>query len=167
MKSRLKKKLAKKTGSSDGHQPSSQSNLGSSMALLATECWRIKKLLPELSENRKSLVLKSSVERMISELAKMGVEIEDPEQSEFHEGMTLRVALFEETAALAAGKTDQPAVKDHGQPMESAGLDEDFRLHDWWLSSVFRLLTLCELLRPLPSGIRGRGSSGGLHQHAE
>jgi hypothetical protein len=115
MKSRLKKKLAKKTGSSDGHQPSFQSNLGNSTALLATECWRIKKLLPELSENRKSLVLKSSVERMISELAKMGVEIEDPEQSEFHEGMTLRVTLFEETAALAAGKrmiteTLEPAV---------------------------------------------------------
>jgi hypothetical protein len=115
MKSRLKKKLAKKTGSSDGHQPSSQSNLGSSMALLATECWRIKKLLPELSENRKSLVLKSSVERMISELAKMGVEIEDPEKNEFHEGMTLRVALFEETATLAAGKkiiteTLEPAI---------------------------------------------------------
>jgi hypothetical protein len=115
MKTRLKKKLAKKSGAGPRHQPGSQSNPVSSTALLATECWRIKKLLPELSENRKSLVLKSSVERMISELAKMGVEIEDPEQSEFHEGMTLRVALFEETAALAAGKrmiteTLEPAV---------------------------------------------------------
>jgi len=115
MKTRLKKKLAKKSGAGPRHQPGSQSNPVSSTALLATECWRIRKLLPELSENRKSLVLKSSVERMISELAKMGVEIEDPEKNEFHEGMTLRVALFEETATLAAGKkiiteTLEPAI---------------------------------------------------------
>lgn len=72
-------------------------------------------MLPEFASNKKFLVLQSSVERMISELAAIGVEIEDPEQSEFREGMTLRVALFEETTSLAAGRkmiteTLEPAI---------------------------------------------------------
>ncbi len=72
-------------------------------------------MLPEFADNKKFLVLQSSVERMISELAGIGIEIEDPEQCEFREGMTLRVALFEETASLAAGKkmiteTLEPAI---------------------------------------------------------
>lgn len=115
MKARLKKKLAKKAGASGPNQLSSQSTPAKSASLFATECWRIRKMLPEFAGKKKFLVLQSSVERMISELATIGVEIEDPEQSEFREGMTIRVALFEETTSLAAGKkmiteTLEPAI---------------------------------------------------------
>lgn len=115
MKVRLKKKLAKKAGASGPNQLRSQSTSAKSASLFATECWRIRKMLPEFASNKKFLVLQSSVERMISELAAIGVEIEDPEQSEFREGMTLRVALFEETTSLAAGRkmiteTLEPAI---------------------------------------------------------
>src|ERR1700694_1775229 len=72
--------------------------------LLALECWRIKKLLPEFMGNKKCLVLNSSVEKMLEALAGSGVEGEDPEGMEFRDGMTLDVALFEETASLMAGK---------------------------------------------------------------
>lgn len=115
MKTRLKKKLAKKAKASGPIQLSSHSTTAKSASLFATECWRIRKMLPEFAGNKKFLVLQSSVERMISELAAIGVEIEDPEQSEFREGMTLRVALFEETTSLAAGRkmiteTLEPAI---------------------------------------------------------
>ena len=115
MKTRLKKKLAKKARASAANQLSSQSTPAASASLFATECWWIRKMLPEFAENRKFLVLQSSIERMISELAGIGIEIEDPEQCEFREGMTLRVALFEETTSLAAGKkmiteTLEPAI---------------------------------------------------------
>lgn len=104
MKKRLKKKLLKKKLASEaqGHAPNS--DLPDSFKLLALECWRIKKLLPEFHDNRKHLVLGNSVEKMLEVLAKSGVEVEDPEGMEFHDGMTLDVALFEETPALVAGK---------------------------------------------------------------
>lgn len=126
MKSRLKKKLEKKmTLAAVTQRQATQPKLTDAAALFATECWRIRKLLPEFNGNKKTLVLTSSVEKMIAALAGMGVEIDDPEQSEFRDGMTLKVALFEETASLAAGKrviteTLQPAIYLNDRLVEQA-----------------------------------------------
>ena len=38
------------------------------MKVMALECWRIKKLIPEFKDNRKHLVLKTSVDRMTDAL---------------------------------------------------------------------------------------------------
>ena len=126
MKARLKRKLAKRKAlAAAGEQHTGSSQLVDSAALFAKECWRIKKLLPEFSDNRKALVLTSSVEKMIVALAGIGIEIDDPEQSEFRDGMTLKVALFERTPNLAVGKkviteTLEPAIYLNNQLVEQA-----------------------------------------------
>jgi hypothetical protein len=103
MKKRLQKKLHKKIA--DSQRASGPKNeLPESAKLLAVECWRIRKLLPEFKDNKKYLVLNSSIEKMTEVLATAGIEIEDPEETDFRDGMTLEVALFEETPGLAAGK---------------------------------------------------------------
>jgi hypothetical protein len=104
MKQRLKKKLLKKAQAAGQLQPGPPVDLTDSAKLFAIECWRIKKLLPEFSDNKKYLVLTSSIEKMVEALAATGIEIEDPEKSEFRDGMTLEVALFEKTPLLAEGK---------------------------------------------------------------
>jgi hypothetical protein len=104
MKKRLKKKLLKKVQAAGQLQAAPPLDLTGSAKLFAVECWRIKKLLPEFSDNKKYLVLTSSIEKMIEALAGTGIEIEDPEKSEFRDGMTLEVALFEKTPLLAEGK---------------------------------------------------------------
>jgi hypothetical protein len=105
MKKRLKKKLLKKKLEAEMGQSASSPELPEWVKVLALECWRIKKLLPELQENRgKHLVLGNSIEKMLEVLARGGVEVEDPEGMEFRDGMTLDVALFEETATLIAGR---------------------------------------------------------------
>lgn len=104
MKQRLKKKLLKKAQTAGPRQSAPPVDLTDSAKLFAIECWRIKKLLPEFSENKKSLVLTSSIEKMVEALAARGIEIEDPEKSEFRDGMTLEIALFEKTPLLAEGK---------------------------------------------------------------
>ena len=71
--------------------------------MFAVECWRIKKLLPEFKDNKKYLVLASSVEKLFEALADCGIEIDDPEGAEFRDGMTLDVALFDKTPQLADG----------------------------------------------------------------
>jgi len=126
MKARLKKKLAKKkmlTAAAEHHIGPCE--MGDSAALFAKECWRIRKLIPEFRDNRKTPVLTSAVEKMIAVLAAIGIEIEDPEQSEFREGMTLKVALFEETPNLTAGKkviteTLEPAIYRNNRLVEQA-----------------------------------------------
>ena len=75
-----------------------------SMKVLALECWRIKKLVPEFAVNRKHLVLETSVDKMIDALRALGVAIEDPEGSEFKDGMTLNIAIFDPSDQLETGK---------------------------------------------------------------
>jgi hypothetical protein len=104
MKKRLKKKLEKKKMGAVMPSSPAVSEMPESVKVLALECWRIKKLLPEFQDNTKHLVLGNSVEKMLEALAKNGVEVEDPEGMEFRDGMTLDVALFEETPNLNAGK---------------------------------------------------------------
>jgi hypothetical protein len=104
MKKRLKKKLEKKKKGAPMPSSPAVSEMPESVKVLALECWRIKKLLPEFQDNTKHLVLGNSVEKMLEALAKNGVEVEDPEGMEFRDGMTLDVALFEETPNLNAGK---------------------------------------------------------------
>jgi hypothetical protein len=126
MKARLKKKLAKKKARAvAGEQLVNTSQLRDSAVLFAKECWRIKKLLPEFRDNRKALVLTSSVEKMIAALSAIGIEIDDPEQNDFRDGMTLKVALFQETPSLSAGKkviteTLEPAIYVNNQLVEQA-----------------------------------------------
>ena len=69
MKKRLRQKLLKKAHAIGQIAVSSPSALEGDAKLFAVECWRIKKLLPEFSDNRKALVLTSSVEKMIAALA--------------------------------------------------------------------------------------------------
>lgn len=125
MKARLKKKLAKKNGAQLDGYPNPQVQLLDCAALLAKECWRIKKLLPEFSANKKAPVLTSSVEKMIAALETIGIEIEDPERIEFRDGMTLKVALFEETSDLEVGKkvvteTLEPTIYHNNKIVEQA-----------------------------------------------
>jgi hypothetical protein len=72
--------------------------------VLALECWRIRKLIPEFKSSRKHLVLQTSVDKMIDALALWGVAIEDPKGSAFREGMTLNVALFDTSDQLEPGQ---------------------------------------------------------------
>jgi len=105
MKARLKKKLAKKQAhlvtSADvkTHQPTPH------LVEFAQECWRIQRLLPEFDGNRKTLVLKNSLEKMIALLAEADIEIDDPEGIDYRDGMTVKVTLFEESLSLPVGKT--------------------------------------------------------------
>jgi len=75
-----------------------------SMKVLALECWRIRKLIPEFAANRKHLVLQTSVDKMSDALAALGVAIDDPEGSEFRDGMTLNIAVFDPSDQLEIGK---------------------------------------------------------------
>jgi hypothetical protein len=75
-----------------------------SAKVLALECWRIRKLIPEFEGNRKRLVLETSVDKMTDALTALGVAIEDPEGSEFKDGMTLNVALFDHSDRLESGR---------------------------------------------------------------
>lgn len=102
MKKRLRKKLHKKSEAAQRAAALATDNAPKSATLVAIECWRIKKLLPEFCENKKYLVLGSSIDKMLEALSQEGVEVDDPEGQEFRDGMTLDVALFEETAEIAA-----------------------------------------------------------------
>lgn len=114
MKRRLQNKLLKKAAKARSSAPV-PIHLTDAAKLFALECWRIQKLLPEFSGNKKYLVLMSSVEKLLQALAESGIDIEDPEKSEFRDGMTVEVALFEETTSFSQGKrviseTLEPAV---------------------------------------------------------
>ena len=99
------KKPASKAQPKADRAPDSATVLGDgSMKLLALECWRIKKLIPEFAANRKHLVLQTSVDKMIDALRALGVAIEDPEGSEFKDGMTLNIAIFDPSDQLETGK---------------------------------------------------------------
>ena len=93
MKKRLKKKLEKKSKLAAAILTPVAIELPNSIKLLAIECWRIKKLLPEFSDNKKHLVLSSSVDKMLDALSQSGIELDDPEGQEFRDGMTLDVPL--------------------------------------------------------------------------
>jgi hypothetical protein len=101
MKARLRKKLLKKAQQKT--QRAEIPVLSSSMKAVATECWRIRKLLPQFQDNRKHLIVSSSVDRITEALATLGIEIDDPEGAEYREGMTLEVAAFEETPTVKSG----------------------------------------------------------------
>jgi hypothetical protein len=102
MKKRLRKKLLKKA--LQGGPQAGETTVPDFASLFAVECWRIRKLLPELDNPNKRLVLNSSIEKMLDSLAGSGVEVEDPQGGEFRDGMTLKVEVFEETSTLPAGK---------------------------------------------------------------
>jgi hypothetical protein len=105
MNKRIREKLTKKTRLKQEYMPKSAAGVGDGpVKELALECWRIKKLIPEFVGNRKHLVLQTSVDKMIETLATLGVEIDDPEGSEFRDGMTLDVALFDKSDKLEAGQ---------------------------------------------------------------
>jgi hypothetical protein len=74
------------------------------MKVLALECWRISKLIPEFAANRKALVLRTSMHRIFDSLEALGVAVEDPEGSEFKDGMTLNIAVFENSDELELGR---------------------------------------------------------------
>jgi hypothetical protein len=99
------KKPAGKAQPKADRAPDSATALGDgSMKLLALECWRIKKLIPEFAANRKHLVLQTSVDKMIDTLAALGVAIDDPQGYEFKDGMTLNVAVFDNSDQLEIGQ---------------------------------------------------------------
>jgi hypothetical protein len=101
----MKKKTGKRPAKKVDRAPDSDPTFcDGSMRVLALECWRIKKLIPEFKDNRKHLVLQTSVDKMIDALAELGVAIEDPERSEYRDGMTLRVALFDHSDQLEIGQ---------------------------------------------------------------
>jgi hypothetical protein len=72
--------------------------------VLALECWRIRKLIPEFETVRKHLILASSVEKMIAALETAGIAIDDPEGMEFRESMMLNIAAFDPCDTLERGR---------------------------------------------------------------
>jgi hypothetical protein len=91
----MKKKTGKKPAKKVDRAPDSAPAISDgSMRVLALECWRIKKLIPEFGDNRKNLVLQTCVDKMTDALVALGVAIDDPEGSEFKDGMTLNVAVL-------------------------------------------------------------------------
>ena len=125
MKKRLRKKLLKKQlrGSATATQQSAPPL--EPLKAIAIECWRIKKLLPEFSTNKKQPVLVSSVEKALEALEASGVEVEDPAGMEFRDGLTLEVALFEDNPALTRGtrrisETLSPTVYINGKLVRPA-----------------------------------------------
>jgi hypothetical protein len=99
------KKLAKKAHPKVDRAPDTAAVLcDGSVKVLALECWRIRKLIPEFADNRKHFVLKTSVDKMTDALIALGVEIEDPEGSEYRDGMTLHVAVFDKSDRLETGQ---------------------------------------------------------------
>jgi len=89
MKNKNSKKPTKKANLKVNRAPGSAAFKGEgSMKVLALECWRMK-LIPEFADKRKHPVLQTSVDKMIDALAALGVAIEDPEGSEFRDGMSL------------------------------------------------------------------------------
>lgn len=103
MKRRLQKKLLKKATKGQS-SAALQIQLSDGAKLFALECWRIQKLLPEFKGDNRIPVLTSSVEKLLRALADSGIDIEDPENTEFRDGMTYEVAQWEETPSLARGK---------------------------------------------------------------
>ena len=105
MKNKIGKKTAQRATRKVEPAPDSASVIcAGSVKVLALECWRIKKLIPEFAVNRKHLVLETSVDKMIDALGQLGVAIDDPEGSEFHDGMTLNIAVFDLSDQLEKGK---------------------------------------------------------------
>lgn len=123
MKKRPKNKLLKKEQrvTPDERRVVAREQLKS----LAVECWRIKHLLPEFVQSKKHAVLGSIVDKMIALLESAGVEIEDPTDSDYRDGLTIKVALFEETGSLPRGvrkitETLSPTVYVFGELVQSA-----------------------------------------------
>jgi hypothetical protein len=101
----MKKKIGKKRAKKVDRAPDSAPAIcDGSMRVLALECWRIRKLIPEFADNRKHLVLQTGVDKIIDALAALGVAIDDPEGSEFKDGMTLNVAVFDNSDQLEIGQ---------------------------------------------------------------
>jgi len=101
----MKGKTGKKPAKAVDRAPDSPPAIcDGSKRVLALECWRIRKLIPEFADNRKHLVLQTSVDKMIDALVALGVAIEDPEGSEFKDGMTLNVAVFDNSDQLEIGQ---------------------------------------------------------------
>jgi hypothetical protein len=127
MKKRLRKKLIKKEQRLNLSLVADRQSVVAPEQLksLAVECWRIKNLLPEFVENKKHPVLGSIVEKMTALLESTGVEIEDPTGSEFRDGLTINVAVFEKTGSLPNGvrkitETLSPSVYISGKLVQSA-----------------------------------------------
>lgn len=125
MKSRMKRKLAKKAARLSSYAIASTQVLPDSIVGVAIGCWRIKQLLPEFAGVKKQPVLASTLQQMLDSLEIAGVEIEDPKGSDFREGLTLEVALFENTAEITRGsrkivETLSPAIYSAGKLVKPA-----------------------------------------------
>ena len=127
MKKRLKKKLLKKEQRLNLPLVAERQSVVASEQLksLAVECWRIKNLLPEFVENKKHVVLGSIVDKMTTLLESTGVEIEDPTGTDYRDGLTINVAVFEETGSLRHGvrkitETLSPSVYVSGKLVQAA-----------------------------------------------
>jgi O-glycosyl hydrolase len=55
--------------------------------------------------------------------------------------------------AHPASPTAQPATRDHGQSLEPAGLDENFRFHDRRILASQHVRSLCRLFREIPRSL--------------
>lgn len=127
MKKRLKKKLLKKEQRLNLSLLADRPSVVAPEQLksLAVECWRIKNLLPEFSENKKHAVLGNILDKMTALLESTGVEIEDLTGLDYRDGLTINVAAFEETGSLPRGvrkitETLTPSVYVFGKLVQSA-----------------------------------------------
>jgi hypothetical protein len=127
MKKRLRKKLLKKEQRLNLSVVADRQSVATpeQLKFLAVECWRIKNLLPEFVENKKHAVLGSIVDKMTALLESTGVDIEDPVGSDYRDGLTINVAVFEETGSLPSGvrkitETLSPSVYVSGKLVQAA-----------------------------------------------
>ncbi|HKV90945.1 MAG TPA: hypothetical protein VJW20_00205 [Candidatus Angelobacter sp.] len=104
MKKRLEKKLLKKLEAARTAQQPIHAESPEWLKVVALESWRIRKLLPEFSDNKKHRVLGSSVEKILEALSQNGIDVDDPEGQDFRDGMTLEVVMYEEKADMPADK---------------------------------------------------------------
>ncbi|HWR14158.1 MAG TPA: hypothetical protein VN577_04990 [Terriglobales bacterium] len=115
----------KKTLAAATTQGGQTATLSDSAKVFALECWRIQKLLPDFKDNKKCLVLSSSIEKMIEAMRGNGIEIEDPEGLIYRDGMTLEVVTVSDTDALTAGskviaETLAPTIYVHNKVVQPA-----------------------------------------------
>lgn len=120
MKRRIQKKLRSKATPGEVPVVASSSELTS----LATELWRIKKMISSRSNWSEAAAL-NTIEKCEHALRGLGTEIEDPCGLQYHDGMTVSVLVFEECASLHRGvhrisETVSPAVYFRNKLIEPA-----------------------------------------------
>src|SRR5260370_38811826 len=100
MKKRLRKNIARKSSAAAEMRPPMFNT--SELASLATELWRLKKMITNRSNWNEAAAL-NTIEKCERALRGLGTEIDDPCGLAYRDGMTVSVLVFEECTSLQRG----------------------------------------------------------------